>query len=261
MSFLVAVLGALLLQAAPSPSPSSAAGPALTEEAAAALLQKSPAFTGANSARRFARVKKLMHVQEGAQEGWLAEFEWQEADKARVAVAPITWASAPHEGAWYFQHGGWGVVAVAEDRTIDQVVELMKGAKVRAFEAAAVGDTRSVISAEVAYASTTADGSYGELRCLAEPATCTPGSKYTSMLPKELASLADKTGYRRKFHAGPRTKGGFSAFAYTAVPVKPGETGVRGFCGDDTGRICFTSDGSEPPVLNGRCAPPCQELK
>ena len=88
MSLLVAILTALLPQAAPSPS--SAAPPGLTEEAAAALLQKSPAFTGANSARRFARVKKLKHVQEGAQEGWLAEFEWKEGDKTRVAVAPIT---------------------------------------------------------------------------------------------------------------------------------------------------------------------------
>jgi hypothetical protein len=49
------------------------------------------------------------------------------------------------------------------------------------------------------------------------------------------------------------------AFAYTATPVRPGQTGQRGFCGDSGGRLCVTPDGSEPPVKDGRCEP-CKKL-
>jgi hypothetical protein len=43
-------------------------------------------------------------------------------------------------------------------------------------------------------------------------------------------------------------------------PASQGITGVRAFCGDSTGRICFTADGSEPEVVNGSCSPDCLAL-
>ena len=49
-------------------------------------------------------------------------------------------------------------------------------------------------------------------------------------------------------------------FAYTAVPTGRGETGMRSYCGDSTGRVCVTEDGSEPAVVGGLCTP-CVELK
>jgi hypothetical protein len=53
------------------------------------------------------------------------------------------------------------------------------------------------------------------------------------------------------------------SFAYIAVPEEPGETGVRGFCGDSTFLICFTPDGREPRVTpGGKCdLATCQELQ
>jgi hypothetical protein len=53
------------------------------------------------------------------------------------------------------------------------------------------------------------------------------------------------------------------SFAYTAVPEAPGETGIRGFCGDSTALICFTLDGREPGVTpEGKCdLSTCQELR
>ena len=46
-----------------------------------------------------------------------------------------------------------------------------------------------------------------------------------------------------------------------AVPLVPGESGVRSFCGDHTGRVCVVADGSLPPVKDGTCATPCTEMK
>jgi hypothetical protein len=48
-------------------------------------------------------------------------------------------------------------------------------------------------------------------------------------------------------------------FAYTAVPTNRGETGMRSYCGDHTGRGCVVEDGSAPPVVDGLCTP-CKEL-
>jgi hypothetical protein len=130
----------------------------------------------------------------------------------------------------------------------------------------------TVVSAERTYAGT--NGSFfDEIRCLTKPAECVPG------LPADAAPFLDPTydwleskmGYVRKFHPGPRVppeeirKAGASptslrAFAFTATPVRPGETGSRAFCGDSSGRICFTPKGTEPPVKDGRCDP-CQKLE
>jgi hypothetical protein len=127
-------------------------------------------------------------------------------------------------------------------------------ARVSANEAATIGDIRTVISAEAAYQSYSG-GSYGSPECLAAPTTCLPAYSGPTFLDPQLASAAAKSGYRRTFHVRPET------FAYTAVPVEPGKTGVRGFCGDASGRICFTTDGSAPAVVDGACAQECRDLR
>jgi type IV pilus assembly protein PilA len=146
-------------------------------------------------------------------------------------------------------------------------------ARVSANEAAAIGDVRTVISAEAAYNSANC-GTYGRLECLSNPrgrgciADYPAGSP--TFLDATLTSASVKSGYRRAFHSGaevPRTGPGcaggtgLESFAYTAEPVKLGETGVRAFCGDDTGRICSANSGSAPPVTNGRCAEDCTPLR
>jgi type IV pilus assembly protein PilA len=145
-------------------------------------------------------------------------------------------------------------------------------ARVSANEAATIGDIRTVISAEAAYQSASG-GAYGPLACLAEPPQCLPEYSGPHFLDPELASADVKIGYRRTFHPGspasvasspagaPLSTGGLEGFAYVAVPEKVGQTGVRGFCGDASGRICFTTDGSAPEVSDGACAPDCQDLR
>lgn len=146
-------------------------------------------------------------------------------------------------------------------------------ARVSANEAAAIGDVRTVISAEAAYQSANC-GAYGRMECLSNPRG--PGcivdypAAAPTFLDPTLSSAQLKSGYQRTFHAGAEmalTQGpgcpggkGLESFAYTAEPAARGQTGVRGFCGDASGRVCFTIDGSAPSVTNGRCAEDCTPL-
>ena len=121
-------------------------------------------------------------------------------------------------------------------------------ARVAANESAAIGDIRSVIAAESAYAHASGNA-YGTLECLQGPGQCLAGHQgNTAFLSPQLA-VGQRSGYRRTLHL--REDQG--SFAYVAVPLAPGQTGVRGFCGDARGVICFTVDGQPPQVVNGEC--------
>ena len=143
-------------------------------------------------------------------------------------------------------------------------------ARVSANEAATIGDIRTLISAEAAYQSASG-GYYGPLECLGRPTECLPEYSGLAFLDTTLASGATKSGYRRTFHPGNPIAAGadgaaaparsLETFAYVAVPENRGQTGVRGFCGDSSGRVCFTTDGSAPAIADGVCDPGCQDLR
>jgi type IV pilus assembly protein PilA len=141
-------------------------------------------------------------------------------------------------------------------------------ARISANEAAAIGDIRTVISAEAAYQSTSG-GYYGPPPCLAAPTTCLPAYSGPTFLDRDLASATVRSGYRRTFHPGPvasantsaASAGNLESFAYTAMPAEPGKTGVRSFCGDASGRVCAVRAGSID-ASNGLCppSPACPDL-
>jgi len=139
-------------------------------------------------------------------------------------------------------------------------------------ESLAIGDIRTVIAAEVAYQAANG-GFYDSLQCLGAPRGCLPAYPVTSpaFLDARLASAKVDSGYSRTFHLGPPappdvvasgkiSPSSVTSFAYVAVPVKPGQTGVRAFCGDSRGRICYTADGT-PPVEDGACRKSCSLLE
>ena len=123
-------------------------------------------------------------------------------------------------------------------------------ARIAANEAAAIGDSRTVISSEAAYHSA-AGGGYGDMPCLLTPTlpTCLgPGGGTTSFVDPFIASLAPKNGYDRTFVPGaPSGPNKFACYYYGALPTTVGNTGSRGFAGDCSGRICYTLDGSAVP--------------
>jgi type II secretory pathway pseudopilin PulG len=138
-------------------------------------------------------------------------------------------------------------------------------ARVSANEAAAIGDLRTVISAEAAYQGSNG-GFYDTPDCLGAPQGCIPGYPTTgpTFLDATLASGHDKNGYVRTFHRGPApaqtdravSPSSMTGYAYVLAPRVVGQTGVRAFCGDHRGTICFTIGGTPPAVEEGSCPPP-----
>jgi type II secretory pathway pseudopilin PulG len=135
-------------------------------------------------------------------------------------------------------------------------------ARVSANEAATIGDVRTVISAQAAY-TTVNGGYYDTLECLGAPGNCIPDYSGPTFLDPTLASGIPKNGYRRTLYLGeaadlagaaqPISPSSVRSYAYVAVPLQRGQTGVRAFCGDVNGVVCATADGSEPEVADGQC--------
>jgi type IV pilus assembly protein PilA len=140
-------------------------------------------------------------------------------------------------------------------------VPSLQRARVAANESAMTGDLRTVVSAEAAYFSASG-GFYGIPACLAEPSAvgCIPSYPTSSptFLDSHVASLAPKSGYARSFTAPAAS---MSCFVYGGTPVTLGQTGVRGFFADCSGRLCYSADGSVVTIVDGALGPDCLMLK
>ena len=144
-------------------------------------------------------------------------------------------------------------------------------ARVSANESATLGDIRTLISAQAAYQSANSGFYDSNLACLTAPATgCIPS--YPSIAPtfldSQLASQQAKSGYNRSFSNGAifatvptASATSTSVYAYDATPVVIGQTGVRGFAADSSGRICFTTAGTPVGTVSGTLPPTCQDLR
>jgi type IV pilus assembly protein PilA len=129
-------------------------------------------------------------------------------------------------------------------------------ARVSANEAATLGDIRTVISAQAAYQSANSGFYDGSLSCLADPSNgaCIPSypAFAPTFLDSQLCSQQVKSGYGRSFQSGAviapllpaASPTSTAAYRYDATPVQIGQTGVRGFAADFSGRICFTTNGA-----------------
>jgi len=270
---LLAALPLLLIQAAALP-PTLQPVPEALRVTFTNALRKSAAFAPATG-RVLDRELKGFSTPEAPFPAWVVEFHWKEKTVNHTGVAMLidipafvkTNGASESEIAKELKarEGVWGLATIFEDRTFDQWREQMLQARRSAYEASAIGDIRTMMSAQMAY-SYGNGGAYDELRCLLEPPKCLAGSKEQAFIDRGL-TLDEKGGFRRKFYPGPpfkekgvKSASSIASFAYTAFPASP-ETGTRGFCGDASGEICFTPDGSEPKVAAGRCARPCQLLK
>lgn len=142
-------------------------------------------------------------------------------------------------------------------------------ARISANESSAIGDVRTVISAQFAYQSAN-NGYFDTPECLANPSACLRDYTGPEFVSASLALASTKSGYRRTFVPGPpapaealqqgASPSSLQSFAYLAVPESPGRTGVRAFCGDSSGRLCSTNDGTAPSVVDGMCSLSCETL-
>ena len=129
-------------------------------------------------------------------------------------------------------------------------------ARVSANEAATIGDIRTVISAQAAYQSANGGWYDNNLLCLTAPfAGCIPNYPANSptFLDSQLTSQLAKSGYSRTFAGGATptnintaisSTSSTTSYVYWATPTSGGQTGVRGFAGDASGVLCFSTDGT-----------------
>jgi prepilin-type N-terminal cleavage/methylation domain-containing protein len=124
-------------------------------------------------------------------------------------------------------------------------------ARVSANEAAAIGDTRTVISAEAAYQSANS-GFYGQITCMSTPSGCIPTYAGPTFLDSSLAAAntITKQGYTRNWFANPATAGtagltgAVDTFCYQSQPAVLNKTGVRAFGGDSSGVVGQSNNGA-----------------
>ncbi len=142
-------------------------------------------------------------------------------------------------------------------------------ARVSANEAAAVGDTRTVISAQAAYQTSNGGWYARTMTCLTVPSGCIPAyaPAAPTFLDPQITAIGPKQGYNRFFNPGAVAPGlpttvdpnSSGAYAYGAIPSVQNQTGVRGFAGDASGLICWTANGVDPTAgaasLPAGCAP------
>ena len=138
-------------------------------------------------------------------------------------------------------------------------------ARVSANESAAIGDTRTVISAEATYHGASS-GYYGTITCLSQPSGCLPSYSGPSFLDAVIgaAGTVQKQGYLRNWTQTPDATGptgSVESYCYQSVPARPGRTGVRGFGGDAGGTIVQSNAGAACCSAAGVIGPGCNALK
>ncbi len=142
-------------------------------------------------------------------------------------------------------------------------------ARVSANEAGTIGDVRSIISSQAAFQSA-ANGWYAPITCLSTPAGCITAypTNAPTFLDQTMAAMGAKSGYNRTFYPGSVPTGlpaglvnVLDGYCYGAFPSSVGQTGVRGFGGDASGRVCQNqtgidecSTGAPPSALPATCA-------
>jgi len=144
-------------------------------------------------------------------------------------------------------------------------------ARVSANESAAIGDLRTVVSAQAAYASANM-GFPDRLECLPEPTQCIPGYAANAPTFLDRTMLAPtRHGYRFRLVPGPPAQpdgsvedkvspSSLAGWAYVAEPITPSQTGVRAFCAEASGVICSDASGAIGDVTDGHCPPTCEPI-
>ena len=138
-------------------------------------------------------------------------------------------------------------------------------ARISANESAAIGDTRTVISAEATYHGASS-GYYGTITCLSRPSGCLPTYTGPSFLDPVIgaAGTVNKQGYLRTWTQTPDGSGppgSVESYCYQALPGHPGQTGVRSFGGDSSGSLVQSNAAVACCTAAGLLSPACVALK
>jgi type IV pilus assembly protein PilA len=124
--------------------------------------------------------------------------------------------------------------------------------RMAANEASAVGSIRTIVTAEVTFASTYGDEFSPDLATIG--GTGTVASCTNALLIDNLLAQGTKSGYTFVFTAGSQMPSGtppsgcaglgYNTFSIVASPITVGTTGQRAFCSDQSGVIRFDPSGA-----------------
>lgn len=178
------------------------------------------------------------------------------------------------DGQWKVRQETWTIGAMKDAVLIPGVTEAVQSAPSEPDStapaqeapdpaAAAIGDVRTVISAEAAYQSAN-QGYYDTLQCLAGPSACIPGYARSAptFIEADFVSPGVRNGYRRRFDAGApaparnvgpgkASRSSLMSYAYWAIP-DPAAPGLHAICGDGGGIVCEMAGATAPPT-RGEC--------
>ncbi len=136
-------------------------------------------------------------------------------------------------------------------------------AKISANEAVAIGDSKSIVSANTSYANVNRGAYASSLNLLGNPP---PLLSPTPFVDAQIATGGIKQGYVRTYTGAgvgggdPAADPGVATFVYNSLPVVVYRTGQRGFGTDNSGIICQTANGTAPPVANGQLDRTCTPI-
>ncbi|MET0427324.1 MAG: prepilin-type N-terminal cleavage/methylation domain-containing protein [Microvirga sp.] len=138
-------------------------------------------------------------------------------------------------------------------------------ARMSANEAGAIGDIRTVISAEAAMQSANS-GFYATITCLSTGTPCITNYTGPSFLDPNLATVpTTKSGYARTFNgvagtSGTDNGGDLNSFCYAASPSSA-QGGVRAFGGDSSGVVGQSNTSATNCCVTGQLITACAALR
>jgi TPR repeat protein len=158
--------------------------------------------------------------------------------------------------------------------SLEEAMEHFKRGRRFGHEADAIGQLRTLISAQGAYQEVNHGWYDAKIGCLQQPGACLSGypSDGAKLLPADFEP-DDRKGYSFKLIAGPppeetlapgASRSSVTCYAYVAIPSGTEVVGARSFCGDSSGIICARPDGHEiTPGQDCSCvaAPGCPILQ
>jgi hypothetical protein len=240
-----------------------AQAPALEEATVVALVAKLPAFA-APGPRRDVVLRRQMAIPDSDGDAHFVEITWKEAGASRTALlAVIRTARLDPDMPALASHDGWSLARVQEDADWDTLIRDLKEARDSARSASAVGNVRTMVSAQMTFAAIAGNGAYAaELKCLVTPRAC--GVNEEPLLFESFPA-PDRMGYRytltptgavSALPSGARTSAGF---VFTAVPID--EPSLPSFCTDQDGVVCRQPPGTPLVVSGAKCPAACEPLR
>lgn len=240
-----------------------AQAPGLAPDTVVALVARVPAFA-IPGPRTDVAVRRQMAIPESDDQAHFVEITWREAGATRTALlAVIRTARLDADMPPLATYDGWSIARLQEDEDWDSLIRQLKEARNAGAQAAAVGNVRSLISAQMTFAALVGEGAYAaDVKCLMTPRSC--GLEAEPFLPDTFPS-PDRLGYRYSLtpagasaalRSGAKTCAGF---VFTAVPID--DASMPSLCTDQEGVVCRQPAGTPLVVSGGACPKTCVPLQ